>query len=561
MFSTKISSRCKSYIHSFSFVGLFIASLFFATSLTPSLIPRHFVVQGLLSGFSLAVGYGVGVFLVAFWKYLELPLFPQKRKKIAMILLFLASFFLSFGFLWNVVKWQNSIRDLMGMDLVNSANTIYILLVALLFSAFLVAMIRWAWIFLSFLSRYMGRLIPRRIANTIGVFLGIFLLFSLVDNLLMKNLLTVADNTFSQLDSLVEEDIPQPEDSLKSGSKNSLISWEGIGRRGKHFIATGPTKKDISTFTGRFAQEPLRVYAGFNSAETPEARAKLALEELKRISAFDRSILVIAVPTGTGWMQEEGVDPIEYLHDGDTVIVTTQYSYLPSWMTLLIDPDRSIISAKALFNEVYDHWKTLPEDQRPKLYLHGLSLGALGSESSSSLYRMIDDPIDGAMWSGTPFPSEVWKSVTRSRNLGSPEWLPQFEDGSLIRFTGRDNALNIPGAVWGGVRIVYLQYPSDPMVFFSPSLLYKEPDWLQGKRGDDVSPYLDWYPVITFLQVGFDLLTSTSVPAGHGHNYAVENYIESWIEVSHPQKWSSKDVQRLKDLFLEKAKEKEKEKK
>ena len=58
---------------SFSFVGLAVATLFFAASLTPSLLPRNFVVQGVLSGFALAVGYGVGVFFVWIWLYLEIP--------------------------------------------------------------------------------------------------------------------------------------------------------------------------------------------------------------------------------------------------------------------------------------------------------------------------------------------------------------------------------------------------------------------------------------------------------------------------------------------------------
>src|SRR5262245_15912091 len=46
------------YGASFSYVGLAAASLFLAASVTPSLLPRNVVVQGVLSGFALAVGYG-----------------------------------------------------------------------------------------------------------------------------------------------------------------------------------------------------------------------------------------------------------------------------------------------------------------------------------------------------------------------------------------------------------------------------------------------------------------------------------------------------------------------
>ncbi|MGI9437603.1 MAG: alpha/beta-hydrolase N-terminal domain-containing protein, partial [Geminicoccaceae bacterium] len=41
---------------SFSAAGLLIGLLFFAASLTPSLLPRTYVVQGILSGCSAAFG-------------------------------------------------------------------------------------------------------------------------------------------------------------------------------------------------------------------------------------------------------------------------------------------------------------------------------------------------------------------------------------------------------------------------------------------------------------------------------------------------------------------------
>ena len=38
------------YWASFSFVGLAVATIFFALSLTPSLLPRHFAAEGVLAG-------------------------------------------------------------------------------------------------------------------------------------------------------------------------------------------------------------------------------------------------------------------------------------------------------------------------------------------------------------------------------------------------------------------------------------------------------------------------------------------------------------------------------
>src|SRR6185312_8709303 len=139
---------------------------------------------------------------------------------------------------------------------------------------------------------------------------------------------------------------------------------------------------------GRNSLEPIRVYVGLRSAETPEARAKLALQELKRVGAFDRSVLIVVTPTGTGWVDPAALDSVEYLHDGAVASVALQYSYLGSWLYLLSGADYGADAARALFKEVYGYWTTLPKERRPKLYLHGLSLGAMNSEQSTDLFEV-----------------------------------------------------------------------------------------------------------------------------------------------------------------------------
>jgi uncharacterized membrane protein len=225
-----------------------------------------------------------------------------------------------------------------------------------------------------------------------------------------------------------------------------------------------------------------------------------------------------------------------------------QYSYLPSWLTILVDPQRSKEAARALFAAVYGYWKTLPEAERPRLYLQGLSLGAFGSEASAPWYQMLETPIKGAVFSGTPFPSQQGQELIASRNPDTPPWQPTIGDQRFVRFTRQSNELD-SSAPWGPIRVVYIQYASDPMVWFSPSLAWERPDWLTGERGPDVSPYLDWYPIITFLQVAFDLPMATSIPIGYGHNYAPQSYIDAWIDVTQPADWDAAKTARLKTLF------------
>ena len=275
----------------------------------------------------------------------------------------------------------------------------------------------------------------------------------------------------------------------------------------------------------------------------------LALAEMLRVGAFARKVLVVAVPTGTGWMDPAATDTLEYLHGGDTAIVAVQYSYLSSPLSLLVEPGYSARSGRALFRTVYRHWASLPKDRRPRLYLYGLSLGAAGSEQSFRLHEVFADPFDGALWSGPPFTTPEWRTVTEERNPGSPAWLPRFGDGSMIRFTNQRNALDIPGATWGPMRIVYLQYASDPITFFSPDIFWRRPDWLDPPRGPDVSPELRWHPIVTGLQLALDMAVGLSVPIGYGHYFAPAHYIDSWIAVTAPEGWTPDAVARLKARF------------
>ncbi len=550
----KLLNYLKQFAASFSFVGLAVATLFFAASLTPSLLPRHFLVQGLLSGFALAVGYSIGNIFVWLWRYLEIPRPHDRLQTISKRTTSIVVAVVVLVFLWKASVWQNSIRELMEMPPVATAYPWRVAAIALLLAIVLVAIARGLirlWILVDArLQRYM----PRRLAHFISAAIVIVGISLLANDVIARFALNAADQLFLEIDQIVDDGIEQPNDPLASGSSESLIEWDSIGRRGKHFVVNGPTQDGIATFLNRDALKPLRVYAGLASAETNDERADLALRELIRVGGFDRSILIVATPTGTGWLDPGAVDPVEYLHAGNTAIVTMQYSYLPSWLTILVDPTRSRDSATVLFDTVYDHWKKLPKNSRPQLYVHGLSLGALGSAASADLFTVFEDPIQGGLWSGPPFPSQVWGRATRYRNAGTPMWLPKFRDGSMLRFTGRDDTLAQGGSRWGPMRFVYIQHASDPMTFFSPDLAYRRPQWLIGERGPDVSPALTWLPVLTFLQIAFDLPMATTVPHGYGHNFAASSYIDSWIEVTQPPDWNPADTERLKARFLEEEK-------
>jgi uncharacterized membrane protein len=538
-----------SFWRSFSLSGLLLGTLFFAASLTPSLLPRSFTTQGILSGVCFAAGYGVGVFGRWLAAYLEVP-DPQERPLLR--LKYAASIVcasIAAVFLWQASEWQNSIRVLAGLEELDSAHPFRISFIAALTFLLLMAAARLFRLILTFVSSRLRRYLPRRVSNVLGLAVAGLLFWLVIDGVLFRVALRTADASFQAYNEVIEPETERPSDPLKTGSTVSLIDWNDLGRAGREFIALGPTARMLGAFWDEQAMEPIRVYVGLNSAETPEAQAQLALEELLRVGGFERSALVIVVPTGTGWIDPAAMDTLEYLHRGDTASVAVQYSYLTSWLSLLVEPGYGAEVAQALFSAIYEHWRALPPQSRPRLYLHGLSLGALNSELSTELFDVLGDPYHGALWSGPPFASRIWQYVTSRREPGSPAWLPRFRDGSAVRFTNQYDALEIPGARWGPMRIVYLQYASDPVTFFEYRSIYRQPAWMLSPRGPDVSPELRWYPIVTFLQLALDMAMATTAPMGHGHVYAPEHYIDAWIEVTDVQGLSDEERERLKQVF------------
>jgi len=537
--------------NSFSATGLIFGTLCFAASLTPTLLPRTFLTQGALSGCSMAVGYGIGVFAHWLWSFLELPEPRARTARIVKITAAVLCAFVVIAFLWQAARWQNSIRGLMELPPVDTGHPFKVGVIALLAFIFLVALARLFQLTLLFISDRLHGFVPKRVAHLVGSALAVLLFWSIIDGVFFRFALRTADASFRKFDELIDPDTLPPADPARTGSEASLITWDDLGRAGRLFVSTGPTAADLREFSGRDSLEPIRVYVGLQSGETPQERAELALKEMLRTGAFDRSVLIVVMPTGTGWIDPAAMDTVEYLHNGDVASVAIQYSYLTSWLSLLVEPGYGAEAARALFSKIYGYWTTLPKDDRPKLYLHGLSLGALSSEQSTELFEVIGDPYHGALWSGPPFPSRIWGFFTANRNPDSPAWLPRFRDGSYVRFTSQKNALDISGAEWGPMRVVYLQYASDPVTFFDYHSLYREPAWMKVPRGPDVSPELRWYPVVTLLQLTLDMAMATTAPMGHGHVYAPEHYIDAWIEVTDAKEWSEAEVARLKQEFAE----------
>lgn len=531
-----------------STTGLLVGTLFFALSLTPSLLPRPEGIQGLISGTALAIGYGTGVFLLWLWTWSGLPLPGKGLRKRLKFLAGVIILLLAVLFLWQSGNWQNELRELMEME---AAARVRPVRIGVITSSLFLGILFLTRLFL-FTKRAVNERLQTRIPPRISYLAGLlsaFLLFWLVINgILFSQLIRLADASYSQVDALLDDHTVKPAYPMKPGSPHSLLRWEEMGREGRRFLSELPSAEQIGRFTDRPVKEPLRVYGGLRSSRDPSERASLILRELIRLDAFDRSVLVLVTPTGTGWIDPGAIETLEYLHRGDVATAAAQYSYLPSALSLLVEDGYGAEMALSLFRSVYRYWTGLPAENRPRLYLFGLSLGALNSSLSFDFFDIINDPFHGVLWAGPPFRMEAWQEITRSRDSGSPAWLPRFRNGSVVRFANQQSGWDT-GTAWGSFRIAFLQHASDPITFFDPRSLTREPEWMKEPRGPDVSGNFRWVPVVTMLQLAADMLTGTAVPDGYGHEFAAREYFDAWLALTEPEGWKSEELERLRQMF------------
>jgi len=528
--------------------ALIVAASCFGASLTPSLMPRDPFVQAGLAAVAAALGYEIALMTRALWRYLELPQIPKRLRLPWLLAAVAASAAILLYSLSKAASWQNATRLAVNLPPLDSAAPLYIFAVGGLIALGLWAFFRVVGQVRRLIARFLERVLPRRVGIVLSVVLAGWLFWALIDGALVRNALRAADASFLAADILLEPDITQPTDPMKTGSAASLVRWDEMGRRGRQFVATAPTPAEISEFQSGDVQRPVRVYVGRRSAETAEERADLALRELIRTGGFNRSVLIVMVPVGTGWMDPGAHDTLDFMLSGDVATVSVQYSYLTSMLALLAHPEYGIEQSRALFDKIYDYWTDLPKDSRPRFYVHGLSQGAFNSQATLPLLDMLGDPIQGALWAGSPFFSRYWSEVRDDRNAGSPAWRPTYGNGSLVRVMDQYGGLTGDFSPWGPIRAVFLNYGSDPIVNFTFDSAIRPPAWMNDPRAPDVTDKLSWFPVVTMLQLALDSMFALDVPR-FGHYYVAPDYIDAWAALIDPEGWSDDRARELKTIF------------
>ena len=511
----------------------------------PSLLPRTWLVQGLASGISVAFGYGIGVLLAWATRHV-VPVRPSEQvRAVTRRIVWVLALILVPLMLWLGSAWQNDIRRLVHYPTQSRYVYLGVLLVAALAAMALLAICRAIRHLYRVLARWLGRWIPRdrrpddRCRRRRRARVG--------HPHRHRRQRAAGDARRGVLRSRSRHASRHGATHVRAavGQPGIRRQLEVAGARGpRRSSPAGPTAAEISAVTGRPAITPIRVYAGRESASSLSGEATLVLDELKRTHAFDRAVVAVATSTGTGWIDPWEADPLEYMFGGNTAIASIQYSFYPSWISFLIDRPRAEEAGRVLFDTVYKYWATLPPAHRARLVVFGESLGSYGGSAAFDNVDQLLARTDGALFTGPPNTTAMWRTLTASRRPGSLERLPVVGDGETVRFAADAKQLYQPDGSLSHPRVVFLQHGSDPIVWWSPQLLWSEPDWLTEPRAPDVVPQTHWYPIVSFWQITCDMIAAAAPPPGYGHNYGAE-IITAWQAILHPHGWTRADTTAL----------------
>jgi uncharacterized membrane protein len=315
-----------------------------------------------------------------------------------------------------------------------------------------------------------------------------------------------------------------PTSPLVSGGPGSGVAWDTLSRQGRRNVANVVTAGQIEQVMGGPAVAgPIRVYIGLESASTEAERVALAIAELRRTGAFDRSLLMVISPTGTGYVNYVAVESAAYLSRGDLASVAMQYSLRPSPLSL----DRVAEGRhhyRMLIDAIHNTLAERPPEKRPRVVLFGESLGAWTSQDAFAhrgTQGLVDAGVDRALWIGTPHMSK-WKQEVLGGNR------PDVDPSLIGRFNDFGELEALAPEARRKLRYVMITHANDAVGHFGPELLVRAPDWLgpAATRAATVPGAERWRSPTTFVQTLVDMKNAANVVPGQfeakGHDYRAD---------------------------------------
>ena len=328
-----------------------------------------------------------------------------------------------------------------------------------------------------------------------------------------------------------------------SGGPESLVSWESLGREGRrHAVLFArptplpPGERPEGMPAGDWSipgvmgvpavATPIQVYVGLDAAATITERVDLALAEMDRTDAWSRSLIMLASPTGSGYINYIAINTVQYFTLGDCATVTLQYSKRPSPLSLTkVSEARE--QNRLLWMRILSRLRDVPPSERPKVVVFGESLGAHTSQDAFLHWGTLGPQalgLDRGLWIGTPSGSKWSHEITgENRSDADPHLVAVVNDFGQLEALGPERRSRL--------RYVLLSHDNDGVTKFGADLIARRPSWLDPDRPghEEVPPFsprgipasMRWRPVTTFFQSLVDM-KNAQIPGAYrawAHDY------------------------------------------
>ena len=296
---------------------------------------------------------------------------------------------------------------------------------------------------------------------------------------------------------------------------DSLVDFDAIGKEGRRFVLMTLRTPQITNVMGEAAVDPVR--AVIPREGTIRERAELAVAELEALGAFERSVIVVASPTGVGYVNYVMAEALEYLTRGNCAIVVPQYAMVPSALALNKTSEGTELQAEVL-GAIAQRIRRIPPARRPRLYQFGESLGAqvaLDVAAVGGIARLDSLDVTAGLYLGVPFRSRTWHLW-----WGNPKAVDPHHRLVLVSQPGE--APDRPG------MHLMVVHDDDPVNKFAYTMFVRRPWWFGAPetRPPMVPRETLFRPISSFVIAVFDLLNAMNQKPGAfarvGHDYRID---------------------------------------
>jgi uncharacterized membrane protein len=297
-----------------------------------------------------------------------------------------------------------------------------------------------------------------------------------------------------------------------SGGPDSAYDFGDLGREGRRFVSQAHTAEELIGVLAEAATDPVRAFLPLDVITgDPEVDATLVVDEVERLGGFDKNVLVLAAPTGDGYVSYVQTETVELLTRGDCATVAVPYANVPSAVAF---PRRAraaaayAVYAKALAARAREL------NPQARLFAFGESLGsivALDAFGPALVDELTEAGFHGGLYCGVPIFSKTDQALR-------PKHPEIREQRGLQYATGREQAVDArPGHL-------NLSHPTDPVAIADPSVLVRHHVDYWGR------PFGVHVPLVSFLVHLFDVKNAMNLRPGEftpspGHDYRYDTAV------------------------------------